>query len=642
MIKITCNDCGFEFETSITNHLDKNNKTGCRGCTNNIPMDINRFIRRGREIYGFKFNYDKVDTTKFPDQDSRVIIKCIPCDYEFDTRIREHLAPKKHGCKSCAKQLIWTFENFEKRFNKIWNGKFDYSEVVKEDIIDSSSVILITCNDCHYKFPTTITRHNKKSAYGCAGCAGNLVYNYERFIIRATELYGNRFNYQKINPSDVHGSDSIITVICNKCDYEFETIIKSHFDYSRIYGCRKCGKNLSYTLETFLEKAISIHDNRYDYSKVKAEQIINYKSKVPIMCKICYYEFEITIYSHIYHQNDSCKRCSGQEQWNCNSVIKKSKELYGNRFELFFEDIEQKITRRSLIKVLCNVCNKMDEVTVTNHIYFGGCKTCNNVVPWSINKLISKSRLIHNDQFDYSNTNPLEIRNVKSLINIKCLHCSYKWMSSIKTHIGHQTGCPKCKGNAQWNFDLFTVMVEENQNFMINYDEVKPRHIINNRSKIPLKCNICFNEWIVNISYHFHKKSGCPFCKMSNGEKECILQLSNLSLTYKPQAMIKSLHLKRYDFKFEHEGETYLLEFDGEQHFKFVDRFHKDHEEFINRQNIDVIKTQYAMNEGYRIIRIDFKEINNVRFHIENALEINHSAYFSNKDLYQYILSKIY
>ena len=42
-----------------------------------------------------------------------------------------------------------------------------------------------------------------------------------------------------------------------------------------------------WTLSLFLERSLSIHGNKYDYSDIKEEHINGYKSHVSIKCNTC-------------------------------------------------------------------------------------------------------------------------------------------------------------------------------------------------------------------------------------------------------------------------------------------------------------------------------------------------------------------
>ena len=81
--------------------------------------------------------------------------------------------------------------------------------------------------------------------------------------------------------------------------------------------------------ELFIEKAIKIHGDKYDYSKV---EYINAKTKVIIICKE-HGEFEQTPGGHI--SNRKCKQCailfkSNKLKSNNKEFIKKAKLIHGD------------------------------------------------------------------------------------------------------------------------------------------------------------------------------------------------------------------------------------------------------------------------------------------------------------------------
>jgi hypothetical protein len=77
------------------------------------------------------------------------------------------------------------------------------------------------------------------------------------------------------------------------------------------------------------------------------------------------------------------------------------------------------------------------------------------------------------------------------------------------------------------------------------------------------------------------------------------------------------------------------------QHFKFVPYFHKTTASYQKRRDDDGIKMKSAMADGYTVIRIDFKSYSEMKEHIDNGLVSQHSAYFSNLDMYEYITTHL-
>jgi hypothetical protein len=59
------------------------------------------------------------------------------------------------------------------------------------------------------------------------------------------------------------------------------------------------------------------------------------------------------------------------------------------------------------------------------------------------------------------------------------------------------------------------------------------------------------------------------------------------------------------------------------------------------RQETDILKTTIALKNNYNIIRIDYKQIDNVEFHINEALRLADKTYFSTPELYTYITGRL-
>lgn len=66
--------------------------------------------------------------------------------------------------------------------------------------------------------------------------------------------------------------------------------------------------------------------------------------------------------------------------------------------------------------------------------------------------------------------------------------------------------------------------------------------------------------------------------------------LDSLGINYQKEFILPNLARKRFDFMFEYNNIKYLLEFDGEQHFKYMNIFYDSESEFYHRQNIDIIE----------------------------------------------------
>jgi len=73
------------------------------------------------------------------------------------------------------------------------------------------------------------------------------------------------------------------------------------------------GRNI-WTKDLFLRRAKEIHGDKYDYNNIKEQDIINYLSKLLVICKKCQYSWKPTIQSHIYSKSN-CPKCI-RRKWN--------------------------------------------------------------------------------------------------------------------------------------------------------------------------------------------------------------------------------------------------------------------------------------------------------------------------------------
>ena len=64
-----------------------------------------------------------------------------------------------------------------------------------------------------------------------------------------------------------------------------------------------------YTLTIFLERAISIHGDKYDYSEISENDIKGNTSRVKVTCKRCKYVWYPRIVNHISNKH-GCPTCA--------------------------------------------------------------------------------------------------------------------------------------------------------------------------------------------------------------------------------------------------------------------------------------------------------------------------------------------
>ena len=106
---------------------------------------------------------------------------------------------------------------------------------------------------------------------GCPSC--NKITS-DDFIQKATLIHNGKYDYSKV---DYKTAKTKVCIICPEHG-EFRQAPDKHLSGC---GCQKCGGTKKLSIDEFIRKANKIHNNKYDYSKVK---YINNQTKVCIIC----------------------------------------------------------------------------------------------------------------------------------------------------------------------------------------------------------------------------------------------------------------------------------------------------------------------------------------------------------------------
>lgn len=189
-------------------------------------------------------------------------------------------------------------EEFIKRAISINGPKYDYSKVKYSN---SKNKIIIICSE-HGQFNVTPDNHiNKKS--GCPKCNGGVRLSSNEFIEKSNKAHNNKYDYSLV---EYKNNITKITIICP----EHNRFQQRPQDHLNKLGCPKCGINKranSRTSDTeeFIKKATSIHETKYDYSKVKYKKS---NLNVTIICKQ-HGEFKQKPNDHLSNKN-GCPICS--------------------------------------------------------------------------------------------------------------------------------------------------------------------------------------------------------------------------------------------------------------------------------------------------------------------------------------------
>ena len=230
-----------------------------------------------------------------------------------------------------------------------------------------------------------------------------------RFIRKAVEKYGNKFDYSKV---DYKQCDEKVCIICPEHGEFWQ---KPILHLSTKHGCPECAKKESIKIsktEDFIKKAKEVHGNKYDYSKTE------YKGCYEKICIICpkHGEFWQTPINHIAkHQKHGCPECGKENCKNIaeykkdyliNNFIKKAKLLHGNKYD--YSNINY-VNSHTPIKLVCEEHGKF-EIEPCKHLQGQECPICQKIIKHNLSCeektkiFIEKAKLIHGNKYDYSKT----------------------------------------------------------------------------------------------------------------------------------------------------------------------------------------------------------------------------------------------
>lgn len=167
------------------------------------------------------------------------------------------------------------FQKFLVRAKIAHRNKYDYSKVKYKN---DTTKICIIC-PTHGEYWTTPFIHTYMKS-NCPEC-GRLIRNKKNsldkndFLKKAKEMHGIKYDYSKV---EYKNNKTKVCIICPEHG-EFLQSPHSHIDGNR--GCPVCYGTYKYSNNEWTEKARTIHNNKYDYSKV---EYLSNKKKVCIIC----------------------------------------------------------------------------------------------------------------------------------------------------------------------------------------------------------------------------------------------------------------------------------------------------------------------------------------------------------------------
>lgn len=218
-----------------------------------------------------------------------------------------------------------------------------------------------------------------------------------------------------------------------------------------------------------------------------------------------------------------------------------------------------------------------------------------------------------------------EYKSTNSPILIRHRICGNEFMR-IPRELKQGVLCPKCRRpNYYQNTKTFSERLKSIQGGKYELlGEYKGA-----RTKTEFLCKKC-GEVFSATPDNIVRGHGCPKCTISKGEDRVERWLKSNGLIYEKQYSNKSCKSKRalrFDFAVKREDGSIamLIEYDGVQHFRPV-RFNslmanrKCEQNFAETVERDEIKTKFCKDANIPLLRISYKELNQIEKILERSL----------------------
>jgi len=182
-------------------------------------------------------------------------------------------------------------------------------------------------------------------------------------------VHGDKYDYSKY---EFLSTKDKVTIICSEHG-EFEQMIYNHL-YGK--GCPDCAKlnrvrTKTSNTDSFIQKAIQVHGDKYDYSLVK---YMRSNIEVNIVCSK-HGQFHQTPNKHLIGKG--CYRCGKKRTSNklkdtVSEFIGKSKKVHGDKYDYSLVSYTNNVTK---VIIVCPEHGKFVQ-TPKNHKKGHGCNIC--------------------------------------------------------------------------------------------------------------------------------------------------------------------------------------------------------------------------------------------------------------------------
>jgi len=320
------------------------------------------------------------------------------------------------------------------------------------------------------------------------------------FIERSNKIHKGKYDYSLV---EYKNNSTKVKIICP--DHGIYDQLPNH--HIKKHGCSRCGGSFKITTEEFIEKAVKVHGDRYNYSLVKYK---NANTKVKIICP----DHGIYEQSSIHHLNrgQGCPICNSSKL-TTKEFCDRSSKIHNNKYDYSLVKYKNNHTK---VKIICPD-HKIFLQSPNMHLLGHGCSRCGiEFMTLTTDEFIEISKMAHGNKYDYS---LVKYKNNHTKVKIICpIHNIF--YQSPRQHMKGSI-CLQCENVSRAsNIEEFIKKALNLHGDRYDYSEIKYK---NNYTKVKIICpdhNCFYQSPNSHLSNH-----GCPQCARekfrSDNEKYC-------------------------------------------------------------------------------------------------------------------------
>lgn len=253
----------------------------------------------------------------------------------------------------------------------------------------------------------------------------------------------------------------------------------------------------------FIEKAKSLHGDRYDYSKTVYK---NSTTKITVTCPV---HGDFTTHPVTHLSSTGCPKCSMEAvadfhrkttEW----FVEKAREQFGDEHDY---SLVEYVDTHTPVKIVCKKHGLFEAIPAYYFTRKTGCSQCAEEIrakeyAISFEEFVERSRAKHGDKYTYHRE---DYKYIKEKTRVTCPEHGDWWIVGI--HHTRGVGCAKCAGVALKDTETFIEQAREVHGS--KYDYSKTQYTLN-KNKVEIICPEHGSFWQAASSHL--SGSGCSAC----------------------------------------------------------------------------------------------------------------------------------